>query len=61
MYMYCVESLSHIECYSDCARRGSHLIEPFDTVLFSVFNPVIVECCVLYPRCMGVFGMLVVM
>ena len=50
MYVYCVESFAHIECYSDCSRRGSHLVEP-----------VTVECCVLYPCCMGVFGMFAVM
>ena len=30
---------------------------PFATVLFSVYSAVTVECCVLYPYCMGVFGM----
>ena len=30
----------------------------FATVLFSVCSAVSVECCVLYPCCMGVFGML---
>ena len=29
MYVYSVESFAHIECYSDCLRRGSHLVEPF--------------------------------
>ena len=29
VYVYCVESFAHIECYSDCSRRGSHLVEPF--------------------------------
>ena len=24
-----VESFAHIECYSDCSRRGSNLVEPF--------------------------------
>ena len=28
MYVYCVESFAHIERYSDCSRRGSHLVEP---------------------------------
>ena len=28
MYVYCVESFAHIECYSDCSRRGTHLVEP---------------------------------
>ena len=27
MYVYCVESFAHIECYSDCSCRGSHLVE----------------------------------
>ena len=27
MYINCVESFPHIECYSDCSRRGCHLIE----------------------------------
>ena len=61
MYVYCVDSLAHIECYSDCLRRGSHLVDPFAMVLFSVCSAVTVECCVLYPCCMGVFGMFAVM
>ena len=28
VYVYCVESFAHIECYSDCSHRGSHLLEP---------------------------------
>ena len=27
VYMFIV-SKAHIECYSDCSRRGSHLVEP---------------------------------
>ena len=61
MYVYCVESFAHIECYSDCSRRGSHLVEPFVTVLFTVCSVVTVECCVLYPCCVDVFGMFPVM
>ena len=30
-------------------------------VLFSVCSAVTVECCILYPCCMGVFGMFAVM
>ena len=56
MYVYCVESFAHIECYSDCSCRGSHLVEPFATMLFSVCSAVTVECCVMYPCCMGVFA-----
>ena len=35
---------------------GAIWLKPFATVLFSD-----VECCVLYPCCMGVFGMFAVM
>ena len=33
-------------------------MKPFATVLFNVCSAVTVECCVLYPCCVGVFGML---
>ena len=58
---YCVESFAHIECYSDCSRRGAIWLNSFATVLFSVCSDVTVECCVLYPSCLGVFGMFAVM
>ena len=61
MYVYCVESLVHIGCYSDCSHRGAIWLNPFGTVLFSACSAVTVECCVLYPCCMGVFGMFAVM
>ena len=41
--------------------RGAIWVNPFATVLFSVCSAVTVECCVLYPCCMGVFGMFAVM
>ena len=31
---------------------------PFATVLFSVCSAVTVECCVLYPCCMGMFAVM---
>ena len=40
---------------------GGIWLNPFATVLFSVCSAVTVECCVLYPCCMGVFGMFAVM
>ena len=43
-----------------CTGRAIWL-NPFATVLFSVCSAVTVECCVLYPCCMGVFGMFAVM
>ena len=61
MYVYCVKTFAHIEYYSDCSCRGSHLLNPFATVLFSVCSAVTVACCVLYPWCTGAFGMFAVM
>ena len=40
---------------------GAIWLNPFAMVLFSVCSAVTVECCVLYPCCMGVFGMFAVM
>ena len=57
----CVESFTHIECYSDCSHKGAIWLNPFSTVLLSVRSAVTVECCVLYPYYMGVFGMYAVM
>ena len=37
---------------------GAIWLNPLATVLFSVCSAVTVECCVLYPCCMGVFGTL---
>ena len=28
VYIFDVESFDHIECYSDCSRMGSPLVEP---------------------------------
>ena len=39
---------------------GAIWLNPFTTVLFSVCSFVTLECCVLYPCCMGVFGMFAV-
>ena len=43
-----------------CAGGGIWL-NPFAVVLFSLSSAVNVECCVLYPCFMGVFGMFAVM
>ena len=59
--VYCVESFAHVECYSDCSRRGAIWLNPFATVLFTVCSAVTVECGDLYPCCVGVFGMFAVM
>ena len=41
--------------------EGAIWLSPFATVLFSVCSAVTVECYVLYPCCMCVFGMFAVM
>ena len=41
--------------------RGAIWLNPFATVLFNVCNAITVECCVLYPCCVGVFVMFAVM
>ena len=40
---------------------GAIWLNPFATVLFSMCSAVTVECCVLYPCCMGVLRMFAVM
>ena len=40
---------------------GAIWLNPFAMVLSTVCSAVTVECCVLYPCCVGVFGMFAVM
>ena len=40
---------------------GAIWLNPFAMVLVTVCSAVTVECCVLYPCCVGVFGMFAVM
>ena len=40
---------------------GAIWLNPFATVLFTVCSAITVERCVLYPCCVGVFGMFAVM
>ena len=43
-------------------RTGEAIwLNPFATVLFTVCSAVTVECCIVYPCCVGVFGMFAVM
>ena len=39
---------------------GAIWLNPFATVLFTVCSAITVECCVLYPCCVRVFGMFAV-
>ena len=45
--VYCDKSFAHIECYSDCSRRGGGIwLNPFTMLLFSVFIPQLSQKCV---------------
>ena len=56
--MFIVSKALFISSATVIVRAGGAIwLNPFATVLFSVCSAVTVECCVLYPCCMGVFGM----
>ena len=60
--MFIVSKVLLISSATVIVRAGGAIwLNPFATVLFSVCSTVTVECCVLYPCCMGVFGMFAVM
>ena len=56
--MFIVSKALLISSATVIVRAGGAIwLNPFATVLLSVYSAVIVDCCVLYPFCMGVFGM----
>ena len=60
--MFIVSKVLLISSATVIVRAGRAIwVNPFATVLFSVCSAVTVECCVLYPCCVGVFGMFTVM
>ena len=60
--MFIVSKALLISCATVIVRAGGAIwLNPFATVLFTVCSAVTVECCVLYPCCVGVFGMFAVM
>ena len=60
--MFIVSKALLISSATVIVRAGGAIwLNPFATVLFSVCSAVTVEWCVLYPCCMGVFGMFAVM
>ena len=62
VYMFIVSKALLISSATVFVRAGGAIwLNPFATVLFSVCSAVTVECCVLYPCCMGVFAMFAVM
>ena len=60
--MFIVSKALLISSATVIVRAGGAIwLNPCATVLFSVCSAVTVECCVLYPCYMGVFGMFAVM
>ena len=56
--MFIVSKALLISSATVIVRAGGAIwLNPFATMLFSVCSAVTIECCVLYPCCMGVFGM----
>ena len=59
--MFIVSKALLISSATVIVRAGGAIwLNSFATVLFSMCSAVIVECCVLHPCCMGVFGMFAV-
>ena len=59
--MFIVSKALLISSATEIVRAGGVIwLNPFATVLYSVCSAVTVECCVLYPCCMGVFRMFAV-
>ena len=56
-----LEVLKYVVCLCKGCDGCSIWLNPFATVLFTVCSAVTVECCVLYPCCVGVFSMFSVM
>ena len=61
VYMFIMSKALLISSATVIVRAGGAIwLNPFATVLFSVCSAVTVECCVLYPCCVGVFGIFAV-
>ena len=62
VYMFIVSKALLISSATVIVRTGGAIwLNPFAMVLFNVCSAVTVECCVLYPCCVSVFGMFAVM
>ena len=60
--MFIVSKALLISSATVIVRAGGAIwLIPFATVLFTVCTAVTVECCVLYPCCVGPFGMFAIM
>ena len=59
--MFIVSKALLISSVTVIVRAGGAIwLNPFATVLFNVYCAVTVECFILYPCCVGVFGMFAV-
>ena len=57
--MFIVSKAVLISSATVIVRAGGAIwLNPFATVLFSMCSALTVECCVLYPCCMGVFAVM---
>ena len=62
MFMFIVSKALLISSATVIVRAGGAIwLNAFTTVLFNVCSAVTVDCCVLYPCCVVVFGMFAVM
>ena len=61
VYMLIVSKALLILSATLLVRTGVIWLNPFAMVLFYVCSAVTVECCVLYPCCVGVFCMFVLL
>ena len=62
VYMFIVSKGLLISSATVIVRAwGAIWLNPFATVLFTVCSAVTVDCCILYPCCVGVSGMFAVM
>ena len=60
--MFIVSKALLISSVTVIVRAGGAIwLNPFATMLFTVCSAFTVECCILYPCCVGVFGMIAVM
>ena len=60
--MFIVSKALLISSATVIVRAGGDIwLNPVTTVLFNVYSTVNVDCCVLYPCCMGVFALFAVM
>ena len=62
VYMFFVTKALLVSSITVSVRSGGAIwLNPFATVLFNGCSAVTVDCCVLYPCCVGVLGMFAVM